>query len=94
MQGSCLPWGICAAPLEACRRAWHLSDAFTFFRHALFLLICHGKKQIERRLQANAVHLSAELPVLEGGNMQVLYPSSVKAGTDLQVRLARGCDSG
>lgn len=36
-------------------------------------------------LQANAVHLSAELPVLEGGSMRVLYPASVKAGTDLQV---------
>lgn len=40
-------------------------------------------------MQANAVHLAAELPVLEGGGMQVLYPASVKAGTDLQVRAAR-----
>lgn len=31
------------------------------------------------------MHLAAELPVKEGGSMQVLYPASVKAGTDLQV---------
>lgn len=35
--------------------------------------------------KANAVHLSAELPEVPGGNKRVLYPASVKAGTDLQV---------
>ncbi|KAK9804422.1 hypothetical protein WJX72_011920 [[Myrmecia] bisecta] len=40
---------------------------------------------------ANAVHLSAEIPKIEGGNMRVLYPSSAKAGSDLQSGLeARG----
>ena len=42
-------------------------------------------KPFSASAQANAVHLAAELPVLEGGSMQVLYPSSAKAGTDLQV---------
>lgn len=36
--------------------------------------------------KANAVHLSAELPEVVGGSKRVLYPASVKAGTDLQVR--------
>ncbi len=35
--------------------------------------------------KANAVHLSAELPEIEGGCKEVLYPASVKAGSDLQV---------
>lgn len=38
--------------------------------------------------RANAVTLSAELPQLPGGNNRVLYPSSSKAGSDLQVRLS------
>lgn len=36
-------------------------------------------------VQANAVSLSAELPQIEGGTQKVLYPSSAKAGSDLQV---------
>ncbi len=36
------------------------------------------------RLQANAVHLAAQLPEVPGGCRGVLYPASVKAGTDLQ----------
>lgn len=36
-------------------------------------------------VQANAVSLSAELPQIEGGTQRVLYPSSAKAGSDLQV---------
>ena len=35
--------------------------------------------------KANAVHFSAELPEVQGGSKRVLYPASVKAGTDLQV---------
>lgn len=34
--------------------------------------------------QANAVHLAAQLPDVQGGCRRVLYPASVKAGTDLQ----------
>lgn len=37
--------------------------------------------------QANAVHLASELPHVEGGNARVLYPSSAKAGSDLEVTL-------
>ena len=36
-------------------------------------------------MQANAVSLSAELPQIEGGTQKVLYPSSAKASSDLQV---------
>lgn len=43
--------------------------------------------------KANAVHLIAELPVLESGTQQVLYPASLKAATTLQDGLAkRGFD--
>lgn len=35
--------------------------------------------------QANAVHLSAELPLLHDRAHRVLYPASAKAGSDLQV---------
>ncbi|KAL3159027.1 hypothetical protein ABBQ32_011027 [Trebouxia sp. C0010 RCD-2024] len=38
-------------------------------------------------LTANAVSLSAELPCIEGGTQNVLYPSSAKAGSDLQTGL-------
>lgn len=42
--------------------------------------------------QADAVHLSAELPCA-GSNCRVLYPASAKAGSDLQMGLAaRGID--
>lgn len=41
--------------------------------------------------KANAVHLSAELPVLPSGSQRVLYPASLRAGTTLQDGLvARG----
>ena len=42
-------------------------------------------------MQANAVSLSAELPQIEGGTQKVLYPSSAKAGSDLQVGSSRNC---
>ena len=46
---------------------------------------------LESCLQANAVHLSAGLPHIAGGTQKVLYPSSAKAGSDLQVvKLAYG----
>eukprot|EP00884_Botryococcus_braunii_P001953 jgi/Botrbrau1/11759/Bobra.0195s0084.1 len=42
---------------------------------------------------ANAVHLASELPRVEGGNGRVLYPSSAKAGSDLEAGLReRGFD--
>lgn len=34
---------------------------------------------------ADAVHFSAELPHVAGGDNTVLYPASNKAGSDLQV---------
>lgn len=37
--------------------------------------------------KANAVSLSAGLPHIEGGSQRVLYPSSAKAGSDLQTGL-------
>ena len=40
-------------------------------------------------LQANAEHLSAELPHIEGGSQAVLYPASTKAAGRLQVALRR-----
>ena len=43
-------------------------------------------------VQANAVSLSAGLPHIEAGNQKVLYPSSAKAGSDLQVRVGAGSD--
>lgn len=43
--------------------------------------------------KANAVSLSAELPHVPGGTERVLYPSSAKAGSDLQTGLTqRGFD--
>lgn len=32
------------------------------------------------------MHLSAELPLRQGGSKRVLYPASARAGSDLQVR--------
>ena len=40
-------------------------------------------------VQANAVSFSAELPRIDGGTQKVLYPSSAKAGSDLQVGCCR-----
>ena len=37
-------------------------------------------------LQANAVHLAAQLPEVWSGSGRILYPASAKAGSDLQVR--------
>ena len=41
----------------------------------------------DHHMQANAVHLAAELPLEGRGPHRVLYPASAKAGSDLQASL-------
>lgn len=60
---------------------------------SLHKYICRSRSSVRVStagvVQANAVSLSAELPQIEGGTQKVLYPSSAKAGSDLQVRFGQ-----
>lgn len=53
----------------------------------VWLLRPHALTKTVMLGQANAVHLASELPHVEGGNGRILYPSSAKAGSDLEVTL-------
>ena len=63
--------------------------ASTFFLHHLGSVCVLIDPQGYLQLQANAVSLASGLPHIDGGNNCVLYPSSAKAGSDLQVMLVQ-----
>ena len=79
--------GLCAAlsqilPRHGTPKALWALTAYDRFVYAQAHLSPHPSANV---VQANAVSLSAELPQIEGGSQKVLYPSSAKAGSDLQV---------